>query len=446
MPIRFSITHKLVLGYLVIGFLLVSPAFLGLYSLRKIAAESGLHSLNNFETAASLRKMQAHLEAMEQCENRFLDSSSDEVLTLFQYHRGQFEDSFRRLQRLQNDIPPLREVSTEYGRYLDMVDEQIELVHSGQRQTALQRSVTLLSRLTNQIAIRLDQAAGVSRTRIEDRLQRIAEQSNDTSWQIILAAAGSILIGLGLVLIGSLRVASSLTKLKMATQSVGEGNFDLEMEIKSRDEIGELGENLTIMARKIKHFQELCLDASPLTRLPGNIAIERALMDKIRKGEKFALCYIDLDNFKAFNDAYGYAKGSDVIKAAGEIVHEAKRLHGSEDDFVGHIGGDDFVLITSPENVPNVCEGIIGEFDRAIPDFYTPSDRDRGFLEGTDRYGVKRKFPIMTISIAVVSDAKREITSPTEIAQIAAEIKEFAKDLPGSNYLIDRRIGPRRSI
>jgi len=279
MAIRLSITHKLLVGYLIIGFLLASPVLFGLYSLRKIASQADTHSLYAFETASSLKKMQAHLEAMEQCENRYLDSASGEILALFQFHRGQFEDSFRRLQSFQGEGLFLKGLNADYSRYLDLVDEQIELVQSGQRQTALQRSVTLLSRLTNQMAIRLDQAASTNRTILEERLQKIREQSNDTSWLIILFSAGSSLVGLGLVLILSLRVASSLNKLKSATQLIGDGNFDLDVSLDSRDEIGELGEHLTAMARKVKQFQELCLDASPLTRLPGNIAIERALMD-----------------------------------------------------------------------------------------------------------------------------------------------------------------------
>lgn len=197
------------------------------------------------------------------------------------------------------------------------------------------------------------------------------------------------------------------------------------------------------MMLKIKNSQQRYLDASPLTRLPGNLAIEQVLKGKMEHGEKFALCYIDLDDFKAFNDKYGYAKGSDLIKMTGEVLYRAKDEYADQQDFVGHIGGDDFVLITSPDKVESVCQAILDEFDSLIPDYYPPEDRETGFIEGSDRYGVMRRFPIMSITIAVVSDEKRSFKSPIEIAKVATEIKDYAKSLPGSNYLIDRRITTR---
>ena len=201
----------------------------------------------------------------------------------------------------------------------------------------------------------------------------------------------------------------------------------------------DLEHDIREMMRKIQMSQQLCLDASPLTRLPGNIAIEQVLKGKMLNDEKFALCYIDLDDFKAYNDKYGYARGSELIKLTGEVIHRAKDEHGHADDFVGHIGGDDFVLITSPENVEPVCQAIIAAFDAAVPGHYAAEDQARGYIEGTDRYGVTRRFPLMSISIAVVSDARRNFGSPLEIAQVASEIKDYVKTLPGSNYLIDRR-------
>ncbi|WP_221248649.1 GGDEF domain-containing protein [Desulfuromonas versatilis] len=261
-------------------------------------------------------------------------------------------------------------------------------------------------------------------------------------WVVILGAAG-LVGGFFLALLAVFHILSALGKLKYATHLIAEGIFDLEPQIRSRDEIGDLARELSVMAKKFKQYEQMCLDASPLTRLPGNIAIERSLLEKMRKGEKFALCYIDLDNFKAYNDRYGYAKGSEIIKATGELVYNMRKSYGREGDFVGHIGGDDFVLITAPENIKALCENIIHGFDKLIPRYYSPEDLERGFVVGIDRYGVERQFPIMTISIAVVSDAHREIASPTEIAQVAAEIKDFVKTLPGSNYLVDRRRNKR---
>lgn len=205
----------------------------------------------------------------------------------------------------------------------------------------------------------------------------------------------------------------------------------------------DLDREIQAMMLKIKDSQLRYLDASPLTRLPGNLAIEQVLRGKMEEGEKFALCYIDLDDFKAFNDKYGYAKGSDLIKMTGEVLYRVKEKYADPQDFIGHIGGDDFVLITSPNGVEQVCQAIIDEFDRLIPEYYLAEDRANGFITGTDRYGARRRFPIMSISIAVVSDARRSFTSPIEVARVATEIKDYVKSRPGSNYLIDRRATTR---
>ena len=230
-----------------------------------------------------------------------------------------------------------------------------------------------------------------------------------------------------------------MDRLRQATKYLGDVVLD-EMSpsefLKASD---GLDREIQKMMLKIKDSQQRYLDASPLTRLPGNLAIEQVLKGKMDHGEKFALCYIDLDDFKAFNDKYGYAKGSDLIKMTGEVLYRAKDKYAEQQDFVGHIGGDDFVLITSPDEAEQVCQAIIVEFDRLIPEYYLAEDRANGFIEGTDRYGVKRRFPIMSISIAVVSDVKRSFRSPIEIAKAATEIKDYVKSLPGSNYLIDRR-------
>jgi len=261
---------------------------------------------------------------------------------------------------------------------------------------------------------------------------------------LLVIGLGGFLAGLVAIVIAANHAARIIERLKRATQQLTNVQIDEDLVASQPGEGDDLELEIREMVLKIKASQQVCLDASPLTRLPGNNAIEQVLKNKMAQNEKFALCYIDLDDFKAYNDKYGYAKGSELIKLTGEIIHHAKARHAHADDFVGHIGGDDFVLITSPERVKTVCEAIIAEFDQAIPAHYDAEDRQRGFIEGHDRYGVKRRFALMTISIAVVTDVRREFSSPIEIAQVATEIKDYVKSLPGSNYLIDRRVSARR--
>jgi diguanylate cyclase (GGDEF)-like protein len=180
---------------------------------------------------------------------------------------------------------------------------------------------------------------------------------------------------------------------------------------------------------------ELSLDANPLTRLPGNISIERELVRRLSDNSKFAVGYADLDNFKAFNDKYGFSMGDQVIFDTGRIIsHAVTSL-----DFVGHIGGDDFVFITLPDRADEICQKIVKTFDQIIPRYYDEKSRARGYIESETRSGESQSFPLMTISIAVVTNLSSEFTHFAEIGTIGAELKKYLKTIEGSNYLIDRR-------
>lgn len=283
------------------------------------------------------------------------------------------------------------------------------------------------------IAVQLGTAATVA----------IADLIGNSQSVILFLCLGGLLFGLCSMAFAAHQAARIIERIRQATRHLGDVVLD---EISPNQFLAAsdgLDRDIQKMMLKIKESQQRYLDASPLTRLPGNLAIEEVLRGKIARGERFALCYVDLDDFKAFNDKYGYARGSDIIKMTGEVIYRAKDKYGDQQDFVGHIGGDDFVLITSSDKAEQVCESVIGDFDRLISDYYPPEDCARGYIEGLDRYGVMRRFPVMTISIAVVSDVRRSFRTPVEIARVATEIKDYVKGLPGSNYLIDRRTRER---
>lgn len=180
---------------------------------------------------------------------------------------------------------------------------------------------------------------------------------------------------------------------------------------------------------------------SPTTRLPGNIAIEREINAKIKEKAPFSVCYIDLDNFKAYNDNYGFLKGDAVIKQTAKIITDVVREYGNDSDFVGHIGGDDFIIITTNDKDDIICSGIIDAFSRIIPLYYNREDRNRGLIELENRRGQIEKFPIMTMSIAVVtSNEQRRLEHMAQISDIAAELKKAAKKMEGSVVIRDRRL------
>lgn len=179
--------------------------------------------------------------------------------------------------------------------------------------------------------------------------------------------------------------------------------------------------------------------ANPLTGLPGNTEIQSEINSRIVKDMKFSVLYLDVDNFKAYNDVYGFARGDTAIKMIADILADNSRTFGSPNDFIGHIGGDDFVIITSPEYVDALCENIIKEFDERVPELYSDEDRKAGFISTANRRGDIIKYPIMSISIAVVSNEFRTLSNHIEVGEIAAEMKKKAKSVAGSVYLRDMR-------
>ncbi|MHB8896608.1 MAG: GGDEF domain-containing response regulator [Candidatus Geothermincolia bacterium] len=198
---------------------------------------------------------------------------------------------------------------------------------------------------------------------------------------------------------------------------------------------------MELQARIEMHLRRYLRDSdmSPITELPGNKAIEQALIDRIESGRKFALLYVDLDDFKAFNDYYGFTAGSEVIRMTGDVLAKALQNNASGDDFLGHVGGDDFVVLTPPDSAEAVSKDIIRTFDERIREHYSPEDLQKGYIVSIDRRGYVMKFPVMTISISIVHNEHRQLTDPAQIGRIAAELKKYAKDLEGSVYVFDRR-------
>lgn len=181
------------------------------------------------------------------------------------------------------------------------------------------------------------------------------------------------------------------------------------------------------------------LSASPLTRLPGNPLIEQVLGARIAAGGPMAVLYIDLSHFKSYNDEYGWLKGDEVIKMLAKHILEIVLEMGGKDDFVGHIGGDDFVVISTPEFAEPIAQEIIRRFDAAIPQFYSEADRARGYIQATDRQGNPFQAPLVSIAIAIVTNDHRSLEHPLQVADRAVEVKKYVKSLTGSRYAFDRR-------
>ena len=177
----------------------------------------------------------------------------------------------------------------------------------------------------------------------------------------------------------------------------------------------------------------------PSTRMPGTTEIERAIRRGLEGNQEFAVCYADLDHFKEYNDRYSYYDGDRVIYILSRILHDVvKGLLGPR-GFVGHIGGDDFIFIIPAADISTVCGEILSVFDTLVPFQYNEQDRRAGYFFGKDRRGQLHRVPLMTLSVGIVTNRHRTFAHPAEVSELATEMKSYAKSLPGSVYVVDRR-------
>jgi GGDEF domain-containing protein len=180
---------------------------------------------------------------------------------------------------------------------------------------------------------------------------------------------------------------------------------------------------------------------NPSTRLPGTSEIEREFRRRMDRNEQFAVCYADLDHFKEYNDRYSYHDGDRVIFILSRILRDVVKGMCPADGFVGHIGGDDFILVLALDRISDVCSEIISVFDNLIPLQYNAQDRRAGYFFGKDRRGQLHRVPLMTLSIGIVTNEHRVFAHPAQVSELATEMKSYAKTLPGSVFVVDRRRG-----
>ncbi|MFC1679327.1 response regulator [Elusimicrobiota bacterium] len=200
-------------------------------------------------------------------------------------------------------------------------------------------------------------------------------------------------------------------------------------------DLAELLARIRMILRRTKQG----LDANPLTHLPGNVSIQTRITAAIKAGRPLAVLYVDLNSFKAYNDAYGYDAGDHVLQATGQMLLDSAKSAGEDNYFIGHIGGDDFIVLTVPDKMESLCEDIISKFDALAPSFYKEEDRARGMIVSKDRKGEIVEFPFLSIAIGVCHNKSRPLTSYAQVSEIGAELKKVAKREPGSHHFIDRR-------
>lgn len=198
-------------------------------------------------------------------------------------------------------------------------------------------------------------------------------------------------------------------------------------------------EELLLRVRNVLEWSLKQKESNPLTGLPGNRAIEKELQGRIESKEPFAFLYLDIDNFKPYNDYYGYQKGDDAILFLADILTESVNSLGGANDFVGHIGGDDFVAITSPARAEFIARHIIDEFDKGSLILLNEADIQRGYMEIRNRLGEVRRMPLMSLTVALVMDEEGKLKHYAQVNDVATELKRYGKGLSGSVVVRERR-------
>ncbi|MCC6544808.1 MAG: diguanylate cyclase [Nitrospirae bacterium] len=424
---RLRLIYKLIISYAAIA-IFTSAAVLyslaGTYSINTTARDL---ARNDFAIINIIHKLSESIQAQERNAGKYAILKRFEFKDLFERREQEFLKNLNELQKTGTELN-LNSLIESYQTYRAEVEKiwTDDAEYSQSLKDAADGVITAINTV-------YDDHQSLLAAKIEFANLK---QTETIKWTLILSSTG-IILSILIAVIFTYNISSAINKLKKATLRIATGDFDYDPSIPPGDEIGDLAGDFTRMAAKLKIYEQVCLDASPLTRLPGNIAIEDVINSRLKNGSPFAVCYADLDNFKAYNDRYGYIKASDVIKMTAEVLYDSVSRHSDVNNFVGHIGGDDFIMIVPSDKVKPVCETAIKDFNERIRKYYSPDDAERGSIEGIDRYGVPRVFPIMTISIAVIMCQDGEYTSAVDIGRAAADTKGNVKNRSGSNYMIN---------
>jgi GGDEF domain-containing protein/CHASE3 domain sensor protein len=440
MGISLTLRQKIFLGYAIMIFFIIIVGVYATWNLNKLNKITETVIYEDITALEQLKKLYDDIQAQDLYEKRYLafqDIKSEDAF----WERS--NDSKAIITEIRKTYPSFSEIvndlSTTHESYNDTFRKEVQLLKNKQVQEAKNLSSSELRTHFSTILLLLKNIE--LQLRNQQRLH-INESSMLSERALLVTIALNILsifFGILFAYIITNNLTLFIEKLKDATYSIQSGDFDSELDIKGADELADLAISFKEMSARLKELEAVHLDANPLTKLPGNLAIEKELLTRLNEQDNFSFCLIDLDNFKAFNDRYSFARGSDLIYWLGNDLQEILKTLGTEEDFLGHIGGDDFVLICAPERTEPLCNMIIDHFDKGVGQFYDPEDLERGYIVSLDREDKPAIFPILTISIAVVNTDRTVVREPKEVAEKVAELKQYAKTFPRSIFVVDRR-------
>jgi GGDEF domain-containing protein len=436
---RLTIARKLLLGFVSYGILTILIALIALSSLQRLNEINNRIINRDIPLVEISDKMIEALLAQELYGRRSVILKSSEMEALFWRRSEEFENFLREMRRLSEASSlPLDRVNGLHEEYNDLFKTGLEKRENFSSQATQDHDRQVRQKLEEVIQL-VKKISHDARADQNEKSLETLSVGHSAFWMTAGLSFGGLFLGILIALIITHNISRSINQLKLSTWEISGGKFDHLPEVRSQDELGDLSQAVQEMAQRLKRLEEMSLDANPLTHLPGSIAIENVLNQRLKEETPLAFCQLDLSHFKAFNDRYGYARGNEVIQATAKIVTEVVQGQGKEASLVGHIGGDDFVVITSAERYEKICLGIIDAFDRMVLDFYDLEDRQRGYIQGETRQGQKVSFPIMTLAIAVVTNQYYRLKSHIQIGEIAAELKNYAKSFSHSMLVVNRR-------
>lgn len=437
---KLTISRKLLFGYLFMAFLTVLASAYALHSLQKLNQVAYNMTNHQFVVMDKSQKLLDILLAQENAEKKYLILKDAELEKIFWRRSFEFTNELTGMRQLTLDKTTksaLTETAKLHNRYRKHFSEEAFLAQNGQLAEALALSDGNSREAVDQMVSHLHNIRKHLDVAINEEMNQIAKQGRLAIRMTGGLSLLSLILGITLALLITRNISKPLQQLQIATKMISDGRLDHQIEARRDDEIGELAKSFAHMTKRLKVLEALNLDASPLTGLPGNLAIENHIEQLLSKGNLFSLCQVDLDNFKPFADKYGYAWGSEVIKEVAKILQDYLREPALANLFLGHIGGDDFVVIGKPTGVQTICQRLVSDFADRIMRFYATEDAQNGYFIGKNRQGIMQKFPLITVTAAIVTDNGTRFHNPLEMARRVAELKEQAKTLSGSNYVTE---------
>lgn len=433
-----TVTKKVVIGYLVILFFSLLAIGFALFRLHAQTRQAERLVSVEFRAFELVRDLQQNLLAQENIEKQVL-ILRDPALQELRLNRNE------ELARFYHDLNqlPLPQLFDRLSKFIEKYRGADTSLSAALARDNWVQAEKISNDMTVPIRTQLLEELVVVRQeqqqRINTGLSDLSHKTGEAYQLTLLITLVGICLSAPVAVTVVLSIHRSVRALKKATLEISDGSFEHQPKLSGKDEFAQLARDFTRMGRKLRELDQLRLDANPLTRLPGNLAIDREIDMRIDCNIPFSHLYIDLDNFKAYSDRYGYKAGSDVLARVGQMIQQTVREHGTSKDLIGHIGGDDYVVVTTLELGETLARKIITEFNKLAPSFYNEEDCKAGFIAGQDRYGVERIFPLMTVSIALIRSDHYDYPSRLAISQDCARVKEFLKGQEGSNYMLDRR-------